>query len=348
MEAILAVNIEADFEREIILKDMQLENTQFLKMMELYLKINIRLSLRNILSLKTLKLSSICFHAVFILYLIYLVLNPIFAIAHFIQIEGKTKNQLFIYMYQIFAQCFLSMYNLVKIFRNSNEEQVIKTFGELLIDEDDRIFYNCKSIYSRKLLSAVLGFFIIIYLIMFIIVLYINSDFQSFISYPFPYKNSFDWLIITMYALFNTISITSMIFDLYMQYAMRTALIYEFNKTANEAQRYVEIKQPNISYFFQKHKDITEICNTHDILSTILKLLNESYQLQSGFIVLTSIGGCCIATYGVINSSFQQISITYIYVLYMISCGLTFLMITVWIGIRLNNSVSYTTYLYNS
>ncbi|XP_036361422.1 uncharacterized protein LOC118764608 isoform X2 [Octopus sinensis] len=71
----------------------------------------------------------------------------------------------------------------------------------------------------------------------------------------------------------------------------------------------------------------------------MMRFINESAQITTGFIVLGSIISSCIATYGIINNYLETDLYKFIYVLLMTANNIMYLIVTIWCGIRLNTSV---------
>lgn len=131
-----------------------------------------------------------------------------------------------------------------------------------------------------------------------------------------------------------------LVVDLFIDLVIGFTLSYEFENVANEAERYITEKQSEHSNFITEHKDFTGICIAHDSLSRKLKILNEPLQVSSGFVVVSSIVSCCIATYGIINGSWNTDLCTFMYVAALIWGCLLYLVALIWCGLRLNKSVS--------
>ncbi|XP_036361421.1 uncharacterized protein LOC118764608 isoform X1 [Octopus sinensis] len=319
---------------------MKENQTQFLKMLELYRNIrNIRKYFMNKSMLKALEFKAICLSAFYLLYLVYLIVNPIRHLVDIIQLQNTTTGGMLVYFYILIYRCYLSLFFFAKMLKDSDDNQLFENFAELETDEEDRKYYNTNSVYSHT------TFFVFIFTPLFldvcvdIIFPLCSNDFLTFLIFPLPTYNKYHILVLIIQTIFNGISLVIVLLDLYIDFIISIAAIYEFNKVAKEAQRCVTEQQSDNTGVFKKHKKITEICNTHDTLSSVLRLVNESLQMTSGFIVLYSIISCCLATYGMINYSFTTNLYTYVYVLFNVNVMLLILLGMIWLGIRLNRSV---------
>lgn len=332
-------------ENIINVENMKRERSQFLKMLEYYRKFkNIRKSVKNISSLKSLNCARIFLYALYILHCVYLVLNPIRLIIALILLNISKSDDIFAYICIIFYQGSFYLLSFIKLFTNSKDNQLIETLAGIEIQDEDRKFYNCKVKFSYVSLSIGVLMTVAVYIVLDQLLPLLNTDLLAFFTYPVPINSTFTIPFLTIHVLINCTSLTFHFFDTYINFIIATILKYEFNKLAIQAQRYLKEQKPHVSILSKKLREITNICNAHDNLTTILRLVNESLRLTTGYIGIGSLISACIATYGIINDSFENNASIYIYITLAASNNLLFWFITLWNGICLHAAVSYAKY----
>lgn len=278
------------------------------------------------------------------LYPIYLIVNPFIWVSFMIQSRRGETDKIFTDIYILFLECLLSIYCLIKIFWKSNDKEILEAFSEFTIEEDDEEFYNNNLIFSFIALS---------------LVVFLTPILGTITSVTLPFKPH--WISLTnqlttskilaltislTIAACSSISLTYFIVDWYISIVIRTALIYEFNKLTKEAERYIKEKPLDAWYFFKNYKEIKDICITHDTLSKTLNLVNKSFRSSSGIITLVSIPGFCVATYLIINDSFEKAISEDLFALCTIVTNLMLLILIIWNGLNLNKAVSHVV-IYN-
>ncbi|XP_052825892.1 uncharacterized protein LOC106880719 isoform X2 [Octopus bimaculoides] len=311
--------------------------TQFLKTLEIYRKINsFSKSIIDISLMKSNKLKAIFLQVFCALFYIYLILNPIRHIVSLIQLKTIENDKMFLYIYIIFFRIFLSLSPFIKLFRKSRDKELIEKFAKLKTEDEDGIWYNNPIIY--KSVYILICLIIIGSITLDFIIPLLSYDLLIFYEYPVP--NTYTYIIpfLVMQIVFNSVSALSILTDVYIYLLIAVTLICHFNKVANEAQIYVTEKQSAKSDIITNHGEITDICNTHDALCLIVRLVNDSLQFISGFLVFGSVISCCIATYGIINDSFKTNMFINIYVAVVVTGCLSSWTAMLWCGIQLNRS----------
>lgn len=348
---IAAVNLETEVTcKEVVFTTkMKLNETRFFKMLYFYRKFDtIRTVSLKPSTLKTFKLKTICLQFFFILLSIHIILDPIRHIVALLDLESFHPHVIFLYIYIILYRSFTSLFCLVKHFRGSNAKQLIEIYSKLEIKGEDEKYYNSFLIYSYGRLTILIALSVICNLIMHLILPLLSIDLLMFFTYPVPNHSAYIIPVLIEQLVFNCITFMSVVIDLYVNLTIILTLIYQFNKLSNEARNYMKENQLSNAFLIKKHKDIIEICNTHDTLSSILTLVNESLQMISGYIVFSSITSCSILTYGIINISSGSNKYLYVYVS-MIAFGYFLYWIAIfWGGIRINQAVSLSLILFKS
>ncbi|XP_036361418.1 uncharacterized protein LOC118764607 isoform X2 [Octopus sinensis] len=318
------------------METVKTNETQLLKTLEVYRKINsCGKSIIDISLMKSNKLKSVCLQVFFALFYMYLILNPIRHIVSLIRLKTLENDKMFLYIYIIFFRLFLSLSPFIKLFRKSRDEELIEKFAGLKIDDEDGIWYNKPIIY--KSVYILICLIIIGSITLDFIIPLLSYDLLIFYEYPVPNTYSYIIPFLAMQIVFNSISALSVLSDVYIYLLIAVTLMCHFNKVANEAQIYVTEKQ-SANSDFTHHGEITDICNTHDALSSIVRLVNDSLHYISGFIVFGSMVSCCIATYGIITDTFKNNMYINIYVAVVISGCLSAWIAVLWCGIQLNRS----------
>lgn len=327
---------------------MKSNRSQFLKTLELYGKIsNVRKHIFNKSMGKAIEFKSISLSAFYLLYIIYLIGNPIRHFVTLMQLQNSNTTEIFVYFYVLLYRCFLSLFCLIKVFRDSNDTKLIQYLTHLQTVGDDKKSYSTNLIYSSTTVYVYIFGPVISYICIDSILPHYSNDFLAFLTFPVPTNNTYYIPVLTIQNIFNSLSLTIVLLDLYVGFITTITLIYEFNKVTKEAQTLAEEHQSDKFISLKKHRNITEICNSHDTLSKVLRLVNETLQITTGFIMISSIISCCIVIYGMINNSWKTDQYTYIYVLLMTSVTIVYLIKTIWSGVRLNRQVSVIRYLYD-
>lgn len=268
---------------------MNITGTRLCKMLEFYKKIdNFTKIHANQFSLEISDIKNTCLQVFHLLLSIYLIINPTRLIISLIEFEHLSTGNVFTYIYMICYRCFIAVTCLYKFFRNPVITELIEIFYELNIDEEDKRFYDSKVLFSWIPLYIYLAFNIAYSIILDCFITLFSEDSWRFNTYPFQNNNINARLYLIIDTVFTSIPFLYMMLDTYIHFITALTLIYQFNKVAKETQRYIREKQSDITFLFKRQREITEIIRTHDSLSTILILLNESLNLISGFIVFGS------------------------------------------------------------
>lgn len=132
-----------------------------------------------------------------------------------------------------------------------------------------------------------------------------NNEFLTFLVFPVPTHSIYYILPLKIQVIFSGISLAAILLDLYVELIITVTLIYKFNKLTNEAQLFLKEKLSEKTGLFTKRNGVIGICNTHDTLSTPLRLSNETVQIITGYIILGSMINSCSLTYVLINNSIK-------------------------------------------
>lgn len=319
--------------------NVQTNESQFLKTLKFYVKMNRYLkSMTDISLLKSNKVKGFSVQVLSLIFYTYLLLNPIRLVVSLVEMEPMEMHEMFLYMYIIFFRMFHSLCPLIKLFRKCRHKELIEKFAEHKTENEENLWYNKSIIY--KSVYILLCVIVIGAIIIDLVIPLWNKDLLTYLKYPVPADYKFIIPFLAMQAVFNSLAAFSIFIDIYINLLIAVTLTYHFNKVANEAQSYVTEKQSAKPDSIKNHREITDICNTHDTLSSILRLVNESLKIVSASNVLGSIISCCFVTYGIINNVVKNNMYTNIYVAMMVlGCALTWIAIF-WCGIYLNSAVS--------
>lgn len=319
---------------------MKVKETEFFKLLEFYQKCDrFRKSCMALSSFKTPIIKVISVQAFYILFCIYVIANPIRHIVTLIQ-YGKIKIHLILlYSFTIYFRICLSVFSLLKIFRRSKSKQLIEAVAEIEnVDEQYsfmHILYSFKTFYAIMILTILSNIFVDF------VVPCLNEDLLGFLTFPISTDDIFKISILGIQTALNSIPLVMLVSDLHLGLVIGFAFSYEYNKLTNEAESYATEKQSDYSNFITKCKDITEICNAHDILSRKVVFVNEWLHLTSGFVVVSSNLCFCIATYAVINGLLEKDIFAHLYISMLASGCFFYLILLLCCGIYLHKSVSF-------
>lgn len=164
---------------------MKVKETQLFKLLKLLQKIaEFNQSCMKISSVKSPKFKTVCFQAFYIIFFMYVIINPIRFIVTLIHIEQTKPGRLFPYSYILVGRGYVSGFTLLKVFQQSKLKQLIEEFDEINLEDESRKYRYLMLLYSFKAFYATIGITILSNEIIDLMLPYFNTDLWGYFTFP--------------------------------------------------------------------------------------------------------------------------------------------------------------------